>query len=305
MSVSVDRSKIPRTYREYIEKLKEAGEAVEIDDEIDTHLEIGAVRRHAYETRAPMPIFNKIKGTPEGFRACDIGYSKSGTPGKEWCRLAIMLGLPPETSLMDIQKAYIEAKEGTEVHEPVIVDPADAPCKQNKWTGDEVDITKIPAPLAHDGDVARYIGTAGVNIVQTPDKSWTSWSINRAMIVNENTMTGLWLSTVQHNGMVHLTSGAKEGKDTPWAMAFGVPPVGSLPSIRKVSRLRPASTTTPVACSARAFGWSSARPTTCWSPPTPRSFSKDTSQRTSVESEGPFGEYQGYMPSSLGQPRNK
>ena len=43
MSVSVDRTKIPRTYRDYLNLLKEMGEAVEIDDEVDTHLEIGAI----------------------------------------------------------------------------------------------------------------------------------------------------------------------------------------------------------------------------------------------------------------------
>ena len=43
MSVSIDRTKIPRTYREYLQLLKDMGEAIEIDDEVDTHLEIGAI----------------------------------------------------------------------------------------------------------------------------------------------------------------------------------------------------------------------------------------------------------------------
>ena len=293
MSVKIDRSAIPRTYRDYIERLKEMGEAVEIDDEVDTHLEMGAICRHSYETRAEVPIFNKIKGTPDGFRACDIGYTKSNTPGKEWCRLAVMLGLPPETGLMDIQKAYLEAREGTEVHAPVIVDPANAPCKENKWTGDDVDINKIPAPLAHDGDAARYIGTAGVNIVRTPDESWTSWSINRAMIVNENTMTGLWLPS-QHNGMVHDTW-AKEGKDTPWAMAFGVPPVA----------LSQASSKAPdfmneYDYASRLLG-EGIRMVKCDTndllvPADSEIVLEGFVSKDQVESEGPFGEYQGYLP---------
>ncbi len=297
MSVKIDRASIPRTYREYIDRLKDMGEAVEIDDEIDTHLEIGAVCRHSSETHAPSPVFNNITGTPEGegWRACDIGYTKSRTPGKEWCRLAVMLGLPPETSLMDIQRAYIEAKEGDEVYDPVIVDAADAPCKQNKWTDDEVDINKIPAPLAHSGDAARYIGTAGVNIVRTPDESWTSWSINRAMIVNKNTMTGLWLP-VQHNGMVHLEWG-KEGKDTPWAMAFGVPPV----ALSQASAKSP-DYTNEYDYASRILG-EGIRMVKCETndllvPADSEIVLEGYVSKDQVESEGPFGEYQGYMPSA-------
>ncbi len=295
MSVSIDRAKIPRTYREYIENLKKMGEAVEIDDEIDTHLEMGAVCRHSYETLAPTPIFNNIKGTPEGegFRACDIGYTKSSTPGREWCRLAAMLGLPPETGLMDIQKAYLEAREGTEVHEPVIVDASDAPCKENTWTGDEIDIYKIPAPLCHDGDAARYIGTAGVNIVRTPDESWTSWSINRAMIVNETTMTGLWLSS-QHNGMVH-DQWTEEGQDTPWAMAFGVPPVVLTQSSAKAPDF-----TNEYDYASRLLG-EGIRMVKCDTndllvPADSEIVLEGFVSKDAMEVEGPFGEYQGYLP---------
>ena len=269
------------------------GEAVEINDEVDTHLEMGAICRHSYETLAEVPIFNKIKGTSEGFRACDIGYTKSSTPDQAWCRLAVMLGLPPDTSLMNIQKAYLEAREGTEVHEPIMVDPAEAPCKQNQWTGDEVDINKIPAPMAHDGDAARYIGTAGVNIVQTPDKRWTSWSINRAMIINQNTMTGLWLDS-QHNGMVH-NEWTKQGKDTPWAMAFGVPPV----ALSQASSKAPDGTN-EYDYASRLLG-EGLRMVKCETndllvPADAELILEGYISQNAMEPEGPFGEYQGYLP---------
>ena len=35
MSVEIDRSKIPRSYREYLKKMVEMGEFFEIDDEVD------------------------------------------------------------------------------------------------------------------------------------------------------------------------------------------------------------------------------------------------------------------------------
>ena len=222
MTVSIDRSRIPRTYRDYLETLKQMGEMVEIDDEIDWNLEMGAIFRLTAESLSPGAFFNRIKGCPEGFRAADLGYAKSGKEGQPWARLAVLMGLPPETDLMSIQSAYIHAKENGTRYPPKIVDPAGAPCKENKWFGDDIDLTRFPAPLGHFGDGGRYIQTGGINIVRTPDGRWTNWSTNRGMIVGPRHMTGLWLP-VQHNGMIHQMW-KKEKQDMPWALALGVSP---------------------------------------------------------------------------------
>ncbi len=184
MTIKIDPNSIPRTYRDYLKKMVEMGEFFEIDDEIDWNLEMGAICRRALETGAPSPIFNKVKGCPDGFRAAEIGYQKSGTPGREWARAAIQLGLPPETGLMEMMAAYEEVMENGTVHPPKIVENKDAACKENIWLGDDIDITKFPAPIAHGGDGGRYIQTVGLNILQTPDGKWTNWSTARAMIAN-------------------------------------------------------------------------------------------------------------------------
>src|SRR5277367_2216276 len=110
-SVSIDRALIPKSYRDYLDILKGMGELIEIDDEVDWYLELGAIFRHSAETLAPGAIFNNVKGCPPGFRAADFGMGKSGTPGQPWGRLAIMLGLPPDTDLMSIQHAYLDAMD--------------------------------------------------------------------------------------------------------------------------------------------------------------------------------------------------
>ncbi len=228
MPVRIDRKAIPRSYRDYLKKMTEMGEFFEINDEVDWNLEMGAVCRRVAETGAPSPIFNKVKGCPDGFRAAEFGMQKSGTPGRDWARLAIMLGMPPESGIMEMQHAYNEAMANGTVHPPKVVDEKDAPCKQNKWFGDDIDITKFPAPLAHGGDGGRYIQTAGLNIVRTPDGKWTNWSTARAMIANKpansrNTMVGSWLPW-QHNGMIR-NMWKEQGKDCPFAIAFGAQPV--------------------------------------------------------------------------------
>ena len=92
-SVSIDRARIPKSYREYLDTLKSMGELIEIDDEVDWYLELGAIFRHSAETLSPGAIFNNVKGCPPGFRAADFGMGKSGRPGQPWARLAVMLGL--------------------------------------------------------------------------------------------------------------------------------------------------------------------------------------------------------------------
>jgi 4-hydroxy-3-polyprenylbenzoate decarboxylase len=77
MTAKIDHNSIPRSYRDYLQKMVEMGEFFEIDDEIDWNLEMGAICRRALETGAPSPIFNKVTGCPDGFRAAEVGYQKN------------------------------------------------------------------------------------------------------------------------------------------------------------------------------------------------------------------------------------
>ena len=227
MAVKVDPKAIPRSYRDYLKKMVEMGEFFEIDEEVDWNLEMGAICMRASETGAPSPIFNKVKDSPEGFRAAEVGYQKSGTPGRDWVKVAVQLGMPPEAGIMEMQHAYNEVMENGTVHPPKIVENKDAPCKENIWTGDDVDLTKLPAPLAQAGGGGRHLQTAGMYAVMTPDGKWTNWSTARAMIANppansKNTMVGSWLPW-QHNGMIQRMW-KEQGKDCPFALIFGAQP---------------------------------------------------------------------------------
>ena len=87
MPVQIDYTTIPRSYRDYLELMQKEGEYIAIDDEVDWDLEMGAICRHADETMSPSPIFNKVKDSP-GFRSAEWGFTKSGTRGRPWCRVA-------------------------------------------------------------------------------------------------------------------------------------------------------------------------------------------------------------------------
>ena len=223
MTIKIDYDSIPRSYREYLDLMVKEGEYLAIDDEIDWNLEMGAICRRADETLSPSPIFNKVKDTP-GFRAAEWGFTKSGTRGRPWSRVAPNVGVPLDSTLMEILEAYMHSIENNPVHPPIIFKNKDAPCKENIWVGDEVDLNKLPVALQHAGDAERMLQSCGVNTVQTPDGKWTNWSINRSAVHDKNTMKGYWMET-QHNGQIFKMWQEKGEGDMPFAIAFGVPPV--------------------------------------------------------------------------------
>ncbi|GAB2458355.1 UbiD family decarboxylase HudA [Comamonas humi] len=139
--------------------------------------------------------------------------------GQEYARLALHLGLPPDSRPKAIVAA-IRAAMKAEAIAPLR--QATGPVKENIWRGEEVDLTRFPVPLLHAQDGGRYFGTYGFHVVQSPDKTWDSWGIGRLMLLDRNRLTGPAIPT-QHIGMIR-EMWSREGKATPWAMALGAPP---------------------------------------------------------------------------------
>ncbi len=205
--------------RAYVEALRAAGELQPIDAEVDLDLEIGAIIRRSYELRAPAPLFNRIKGIAPGFRVLGAPAGLSRRPGLEVARLALSLGLPPETTAGALVEA-IAAAHDRPMHRPVEVPTG--PCKENVQLGADVDLGQLPAPLLHGGDGGRYLNTFGCIVARTPDRRWTNWSIARIMVLDRNRMTGI-VAPGQHVGMIHQ-EWRDRGEDMPFALALGVPP---------------------------------------------------------------------------------
>lgn len=208
-------------FRSFVEALKEDGDLVEIDEEIDPHLEVGAIIRKVCETNDKAPLFNNMKGAKDGlWRILGAPASLRRNPEDKWGRIARHLALPPTSSMKDIQDKMLSAAHAKPLP-PNIVE--DGPVKENKLFGDDFDLTMLPAPFLHQADGGKYVQTYGMHIVQTPDKKWTNWSIARAMVHDKNHLTGLVIEP-QHIWQIHQMW-KHEGKDVPWALAFGVPPI--------------------------------------------------------------------------------
>ena len=222
------RPKYLKDLREYIEGLRALGEMVEVPLEVDWNLEMGAIIRRCYELGAPAPLFQRIKGSGPEFRAFGAPAGTSHQPGLYLCRVALSLGLPPTASGRDIVEALVAARKAPLIAPRIVTT---GPCKENKISGKDLDLTRLPVPLPHFGDGGRYINTWGTVVARTPEGRWTNWAIARVMLLDRNRMAGI-VHPLQHLGQIH-GMWKKIGKPMPFAMFQGGPPfipfVSSMP----------------------------------------------------------------------------
>jgi 4-hydroxy-3-polyprenylbenzoate decarboxylase len=214
--------------RDFIAQLKAIGDVQEIEREVDWNLEMGAIARRSMDLRAPAPLFNRIKGVAPGFRAFGAPGGLSANPRYKYARVSLALGLPADSPPLAIVQALADARSRPLIPPRVV---SAAVCKENALTGEKVDLMQLPTPLIHGHDGGRYLQTYGLNIVRTPDGSWTNWSINRMMLLDKNRL-GCLIPPNQHLGIIHAKWKAL-GKPTPIAVALGTEPglpyVGGMP----------------------------------------------------------------------------
>ncbi|MBW1712964.1 MAG: UbiD family decarboxylase [Deltaproteobacteria bacterium] len=203
-----------RDHREFIKTLEQNGDLLRITKEVDWDCEIGAIGRRNYELRGPALHFTNIKDYPEGFSVLN---GSAGT----WRRVAACLGLDPASSIRDIYRVYEERLQNP--IDPVVVDKKKALCKQNIQLGDEVDLYTFPAPMVHEGDGGRYIGTWDVVISGTPDGKWQNWGMYRFMIHNRRWMAG-WPQTTSQLAMMLKQNWMPRQEAMPVVVAIGADP---------------------------------------------------------------------------------
>ena len=201
-----------RDIRQFINALKQTGDLVAVKQEVDWDLEAGAINRRAYEMNGPAILFENIKDYTEGYR---ILAGPLGT----FRRLAIAMGLAPDTSIKDLQAEYERRNKPIK---PIIVDSG--PCKENILVGGEVDIYRFPAPMIHEGDGGRYIGTWGIAVFKDPDSDWMNWGVYRFMVHTRRFLVG-WTREHSHLGMTLSEKCIPDNRSLPIAIVIGAEPL--------------------------------------------------------------------------------
>jgi 4-hydroxy-3-polyprenylbenzoate decarboxylase len=212
-----------RDLRQFLTRLDEAGEIQHVTREVDWNLEMGAIIRHAYDLKAPAPLFERIKGYPSGRRVIGGSMAMSRKPKAPYARLATALEMNPESSPLEIMDEYIARRKNP--IKPVLV--RTGPCKENIQTGSEVDLFKFPAPFLHEGDGGRYIGTWHITITKDPETGWVNWGMYRLMIHDRNTLGGIF-SPQQHMGIHFFQKSEPKNRPLEFAIAIGNEPLTTL-----------------------------------------------------------------------------
>ncbi len=201
--------------REFMKTLVKTGDGVSIQKEVDWDLEASAITGRSCETGGPACLFERLKLYPEGGRIL-------GAPLATYRRLAIALGMSPDSPTGAIFDEY-ERRVSKPV-KPIVV--KEAPCKEKKVFGDEVNLYDFPVPTVHDGDGGRYIGTWHCVVTRHPDSGWANWGMYRLMVYNRNTISG-YLRPFSHFGMAQEKY-EEQGLPMPVAVAIGPDPLCAL-----------------------------------------------------------------------------
>ena len=224
----MDKIKTPRDLREWLIEVENQNMLKRITEEIDPNEEMSAIT-YMVANKLPSPalLFENVKNYSESQVLFNlIGSSKE--------RLAITLGVSSDKSELEIIDS-IRNKLKKRIP-PVEIDYGDAPIYENTLTGNDIDVSKFPAPKHWPLDGGKYIGTADIVVTRDPETGILNVGTYRQMVHN-NKEVGVMFSPGK-DGRQHMEKYFKQGKPMPIAAAWGIDPlmmvVGSMGAGRKV-----------------------------------------------------------------------
>ena len=177
--------------------------------------EIGAVVDMLNRKKnCPAVVFDDIVDYPSGYRILVNSVSSSK-------RLALTLGLPTDLEGRDLAWAW--QRQNSEIKPIPPKEVSIGPIMENVLSGDDIDLTKFPAPRWHALDGGRYIGTGCLVITRDPEENWVNMGTYRIMLVDKRRVT-VFISPGKH-GRIHRDKYLNAGKPCPVVISFGQDPL--------------------------------------------------------------------------------
>jgi 4-hydroxy-3-polyprenylbenzoate decarboxylase len=203
--------------RGFIEALRAQGELAEIEAEVDWNIELGTVMRLAQgQGTGKALIFNNIKDYNAPTSRCRRIF---GSALNNYRRIAMMLGLPPDTHPRELVKVGRTILTGSIA--PKIV--ATGPVKENILKGADVDLYEFPTPHWNRLDGGRYLLTYGGCVTKDPETGIMNVGVYRGMVAGHDRIPIL-MWRAQHIGH-HVTAWQRGGEaEMPIAAAIGWEP---------------------------------------------------------------------------------
>jgi UbiD family decarboxylase len=210
-------------YRAFLSAVGQAGELRTISG-ADLKSDVGAITEiTAWSAEHPLVLFDEINGHPAGWRIAVHSFDS-------YRRLQLIYGFPDGlrgAELAGWWKARLDAYQPVP---PVQVDSG--PVTEHVYTGEEVDITKFPAPLWHQRDGGPYLATGGASVLRDPDTDRLNVGCYRGMLYDRNTI-GHHLAG-GHNGQVIRDKYFERGENCPIVISLGNDPSFTLAGAENV-----------------------------------------------------------------------
>ena len=168
---------LPPDLRTWIEQVERLGELQHVSG-AHWDLEIGAISEINYRRKPSAALlFDDIAGYPRGYRVITGTLSNAR-------RMALTLGLDPSLDTASLVHALrgkpMQWEADAPRFEPEVV--TSGPILENVVEGRDVDLTRFPAPLWHEHDGGRYIGTGVAVVTSDPDSGRINLGAYRVMI---------------------------------------------------------------------------------------------------------------------------
>lgn len=200
--------------RQWIDRFRETGEVLDVKG-AHWNQEIGVMTQLARrQKQGPALLFDQITDHQEGFRILvnTLGSTR---------RLAHTLRLGDVSGYRELVDKWKVKWKGLVPIPPRLVE--NPPVMENRLVGNEVDLGLFPAPLWHDEDGGRYIGTGCVVIVKDPETGWVNLGTYRVQLQGKTELT-VYIGSSHHGSLIRRKY-LDEGKSCPVAIVLGQDPL--------------------------------------------------------------------------------
>src|SRR5947208_7314112 len=201
--------------RGYLTHLESQGQLLRVAEPVEAKYEMAAGMRNTSGIEGPALLFEPVKGLP-GWRVLGGLFAT---------RRLVALGLGvKEDQLLD---RYLSLEDQRIAPELV----STGPVKEIRWTGDQVDLSKLPLVTHAGKDCGPYI-TIGVQIGKDPETGVRNLSIHRMLLLGKDRLS-LWAPADHHLGRMILMA-EEQQRRLEVATAIGVDPAIIIGSQAKV-----------------------------------------------------------------------
>ncbi|HTF93909.1 MAG TPA: UbiD family decarboxylase, partial [Verrucomicrobiae bacterium] len=203
--------------RDWLAKIDARGELTTLEA-IDWNLEMGAIVDVLYREHPPYPpalIFDRVKDHRPGYRAL---FGHFAAPK----RIALTLGIDEKFDhVLEFTRLYHEKMKRCSPLPRVEVKTG--PAQENVQEGKQVNLFDFPAPLLHEKDGGRYLGTGHLVITKDPDSDWINVGTYRVMLQDRDS-AGIYIGPGKH-AYIHKQKYFEKNQPMPINIVLGSDPL--------------------------------------------------------------------------------